>query len=63
MNAERRIVMKQVIKKNDCNDVNQATAEFINGLDSDFVIDKIDITEDEAVVEFHQMEHRTQFAM
>jgi len=51
--------MTHVIKKNDCTDVNQATAEFINGLDSDFVIDKIDITEDEAVIEFHQMEHGT----
>ena len=51
--------MTQVIKKTDCNDVNQATAEFINGLDSDFVIDKIDIMEDEAAVEFHQMEHGT----
>lgn len=55
--------MTQVIKKNDCNDIHQATAEFINGLDSDFVIDKIDITEDEAVVEFHQMEHGTMFAV
>lgn len=55
--------MTQVIKKTDCNDVHQATAEFINGLDSDFVIDKIDIMEDEAVIEFHQMEHGTQFAV
>lgn len=55
--------MTHVIKKADCDDINQATAEFINGLDSDFVIDKIDITEDEAVIEFHQMEHGTQFAV
>ncbi len=55
--------MTHVIKKDDHNDINQATAEFINGLDSDFVIDKIDITEDEAIVEFHQMEHGTQFAV
>jgi hypothetical protein len=55
--------MTHVIKKNDCDDINQSTAEFINGLDSDFVIDKIDITEDEAVIEFHQMEHGTHFAV
>lgn len=55
--------MTHVIKKNDCTDVNQATAEFINGLDSDFVIDKIDITEDEAVVEFHQIENGDLFAV
>lgn len=55
--------MTHVIKKTDCTDVNQATAEFINGLDSDFVIDKIDITEDEAVIEFHQIEHGTLFAV
>ena len=55
--------MTQVIKKTDCNDVHQATAEFINGLDPDFVIDKIVITEDEAVVEFHQMANATLFAV
>ena len=55
--------MTHVIKKNDCDDINQSTAEFINGLDSDFVIDKIDITEDEAVIEFHQMEHGSHFAV
>lgn len=55
--------MIHVIKKNDYNDINQSTAEFINGLDSDFVIDKIDITEDEAVIEFHQMENGTLFAV
>lgn len=55
--------MTQVIKKTDCTDVNQATAEFINGLDSDFVIDKIDIMEDEAVIEFHQIENGALFAV
>ena len=55
--------MTQVIKKTDCDDINESTAAFINGLDSDFVIDKIDITEDEAVIEFHQMEHGTRFAV
>lgn len=49
--------MTHVIKKNDCNDLNQSAADFINELDSDIVIDKIDITEDEAIIEFHQMEH------
>ena len=55
--------MTQVIKKTDCNDVHQATAEFIIGLDSDFVIDRIDIMEDEAVVDFHQMENGTLYAV
>lgn len=55
--------MTHVIKKDDHNDINQATAEFINGLDSDFVIDKIDIMEDEAVIEFHQIENGALFAV
>lgn len=49
--------MTHVIKKNDCDDLNQATADFISELDRDIVIDKIDITDDESIIEFHQMEH------